>query len=80
MAKSEAGKFLEASAECSVETHQSVGLGIDCRLDSDESTGFALAHDRQVLHMSLFARAAENNQQIPGSRIIRFSHRRRRRF
>jgi hypothetical protein len=57
-----------------------VGLGTDCRLDSDQSTGFALAHDKQILHMSLFARAAENNQQIPGSRIIRFSHRRRRRF
>jgi hypothetical protein len=78
--KSEAGKFLEASSECRVEVHQSVGLGTDCRLDSDQSTGFALAHDKQILHMSLFARAAENNQQIPGSRIIRFSHRRRRRF
>jgi hypothetical protein len=78
--KSEAGKFLEASAECSVESHQSVGLGIDCRLDSDQSTGFALAHDKQILHMSLFARAAENNRETPGSRIIRFSQRRNRRF
>jgi hypothetical protein len=78
--KSETGKFLEASAGCSVEIHQSVGLGTDCRLESDQSTGFALAHDKQILHMSLFARAADNNQQIPGSRIIRFSHRRNRRF
>ena len=78
--KSEAGKFIEASSECRVEVHQSVGLGTDCRLDSDHSTGFALAHDKQVMHMSLFARAAENNRQTPGSRIIRFSHRRRRRF
>jgi hypothetical protein len=78
--KSEAGKFLEASSECRVEVHQSVGLGTDCRLDSDQSTGFALAHDKQILHMSLFARAAENNRQTPGSRIIRFSRRRRRRF
>ena len=80
VAKSDAGKFLEASAGCRVEIHQSVGLGTDCRLDSDQSTGFALAHDNQILHMSLFARAAENNRKIPGSRIIRFSHRRRRRF
>jgi flavodoxin len=78
--KNEAAKFLEASAECRVEAHQSVGLGTDCRLDSDGSTGFALAHKKQVLHMSLFAKAAENNRQTPGSRMIRFSHRRRRRF
>jgi flavodoxin len=78
--KSDVGKFLEASCGCQVETHQSVGLGIDCRLDSDQSTGFALAHENRVLHMSLFARAAQNNRQTPGSRMIRFSHRRRRRF
>jgi hypothetical protein len=78
--KGSAGKFIEASSECRVEIHQSVGLGTDCRLDSDKSTGFALSHDKQVLHMSLFARAAENNRQTPGSRIIRFSHRRNLRF
>jgi hypothetical protein len=78
--KTEAGKFLEASAGCRVEAHKSVGQGTDCRLDSDGSTGFALAHEDRVLHMSLFAKAAENHQQISGSRMIRFSHRRRRRF
>jgi hypothetical protein len=78
--KSEAGKFVETSAGCRVEIHQSVGLGTDCRLDADHSTGFALAHGKKVLHMSLFAKIAENNQNIPGSRMIRFSHRRRRRF
>jgi hypothetical protein len=78
--KSEAGKFIEASAGCRVEAHQSVGLGTDCRLDADQSTGFALVHEKQVLHMSLFAKDAENNQQTSGSRMIRFSQRRRRRF
>lgn len=78
--KTEAGKFIEASSGCRVEARQSVGLGTDCRLDADRSTGFALAHDKQVMHMSLFAKAAENNQQTPGSRMIRFSQRRRRRF
>jgi hypothetical protein len=78
--KSEAGKFIAASSDCRVEARQSVGMGTDCRLDADQSTGFALAHDKQVMHMSLFAKAAENNQQSPGSRMIRFSHRRRRRF
>jgi len=78
--KNDAAKFLEASADCRVETHKSVGQGTDCRLDSDQSTGFALAHEDRVLHTSLFSRAAENNRRIPGSRMIRFSHRRRRRF
>ena len=78
--KDEAGKFIEAASGCRVEIHQSVGQEIDCRLGADGSTGFALAHKDQVLHMSLFAKAAENNQETPGSRIIRFSHRRNRRF
>jgi hypothetical protein len=80
VSRSDAGRFMEASTGCRVEAHQSVGLGIDCRLDTDQSTGFALAHEDQVLHMSLFAKAAESNAEFPGSRMIRFSHRRRRRF
>jgi hypothetical protein len=78
--KTDAAGFLEASAACRVEIHQSVGQGSDCRLDSDQSTGFALAHEKQLLHMSLFAKAAETNTEFPGSRMLRFSHRRRRRF
>jgi hypothetical protein len=78
--KSDAANFVEASAGCRVETHKSVGQGTDCRLDSHRSTGFALAHESRVLHMSLFAKDAENNRDIPGSRMIRFSQRRRRRF
>ena len=70
---------MTASVGCSVETHKSVGQGIDCRLDSNRSTGFALAHKNRVLHMSLFAKAAGNNRDILGSRMMRFSHRRSRR-
>jgi hypothetical protein len=78
--RGDAGKFMEAWAGCRVETHRSVGLGIDCRLDADQSTGFALAHEEQVLHMSLFTKAAESNAEFPGARMIRFSLRRNRRF
>ena len=78
--KNDAAGFLKASAGCRVEIHQSVGLGSDCRLEADQSTGFALAHEKQILHMSLFAKAAETNAEFPGSRMIRFSHRRRRAF
>jgi hypothetical protein len=76
--RSAAAKFLEAAARCRVEARQSVGPGTDCRLDTDQSTGFALAHRDQVLHMSLFAKTARSNSEFPGSRMIRFSQRRRR--
>ncbi len=49
-------------------------------LDADDSTGFALAHGKQVLHVSLFTKEAENSRQTPGSRMFRFSDRMRRRF
>ena len=78
--RGDAGKFMEAWAGCRVETHRSVGLGTDCRLDADQSTGFALAHEDQVLHLSLFTKAAESNAEFPGARMIRFSLRRNRRF
>jgi hypothetical protein len=80
VSKTDAGKFMEAASGWRMEAHQSVGLGTDCRLDSDQSAGFALAHEDQILHMSLFAKTAESNTEFPGSRMIRFSHRRRRRF
>jgi len=72
--------FLRSPAASRVAPHPSVGLGTDCRLESENTTGFALVHADQILHLSLFARAAENHQGIPGSRMIRFSHRRNRRF
>ena len=78
--KNDAARFMEAAAGCRVETHRSVGLGTDCRLDTDASSGFALAHADRVLHLSLFAKTAKTNSEFPGSRMIRFSHRRRRRF
>jgi hypothetical protein len=56
--RSDAGKFMEASAGCRVETHRSVKLGTDCRLDADGASGFVLAYLDQVLHVSLFAKAA----------------------
>jgi hypothetical protein len=54
------------------------GLKLGRKQSYQNLTVFALAHDKQVMHMSLFAKAVENNQQTPGSRMIRFSHRRQR--
>jgi hypothetical protein len=63
--------------DAQVETHPSVGLGIDCRLDSDKCTGFALSHEDRVLHLSVFAKEAKDKKPKPSSGMQRFSSRRR---
>lgn len=46
--------FLNEVRDCRVESRPSVGVGTDCRLESDKATGFALVHDGQLVHMSVF--------------------------
>jgi hypothetical protein len=60
-----------------VEIHDGVGMGTDCRLESDKVTGFALAMDEQILHLSVFAR--EDGQRGTGgnSKMASFAQRRR---
>ncbi len=77
--KSEVTKFLWAASAASVESRPSVGLGMDCRLESYNLTGFALAHEDQVLHFSVFARRNCHGEERYCSRMQRFSTRRRRR-
>ncbi|MEJ2233521.1 MAG: hypothetical protein P8X67_06310 [Syntrophobacterales bacterium] len=77
--KSEVTKFLWAASAASVESRPSVGLGIDCRLESYNLTGFVLAHEDQVLHFSVFARRNGHGEERYSSRMQRFSTRRRRR-
>lgn len=67
-------KFLNSPTACKVEPHPSVGLGTDCRLESKTTTGFALAHDDQILHLSAFARAAGGTEKS-FTRMIRASQR-----
>jgi hypothetical protein len=76
--RSNVTKFLKASQKSSVEIHGGVGLGTDCRLESDKVTGFALAMDEQILHLSVFAR--EDGQRGTGgnSRMASFAQRRSR--
>ena len=74
--KSKVSNFLKTASEAQVETHPSIGLGTDCRLDSEKCTGFALAHEDQVLHLSVFARDSEGKKTKPFSRMQRFSGRR----
>ena len=78
--KTKVTNFLKAAIDAQVEMHPSVGLGTDCRLDSNKCTGFALSHEDQVLHLSIFAREVEGKKQTPSSRMKRFSGRRRTRM
>jgi len=78
--KTKVNKFLKTAFDAQVEMHPSVGLGTDCRLDSNKCTGFALSHEDQVLHLSVFAKESENKKPKPSSRMQRFSSRRRTRI
>jgi len=50
-------KFLWAASNATVESHRSVGLGIDIRPESRSLTGFALAHEEEIVHLSVFAKS-----------------------
>jgi hypothetical protein len=71
--------FKKGIFSCKMETHDSVGLGTDCRLESDKLMGFALALDGKVLHMSIFARLAGAQGRSQTSRMARYSRRSRNR-
>lgn len=75
--KSEVTKFLFAAGAASVESRPSIGLGVDYRLESYNLTGFAVAHEDQVLHLSVFARRNGHRMERYRSRMQRFSRRRR---
>jgi len=72
--------FLAIANAAKVESHPSVGLGTDCRIESTKCTGFGLSLDDQVLHLSLFEIKTENKRPKPSSRMQRFSSRRRARI
>ncbi|MEW6664982.1 MAG: DUF6569 family protein [Thermodesulfobacteriota bacterium] len=78
--KSDVTEFLKVGVSAEMESHPSVGSGIDCRLSSRKVTGFALCLDDKVLHLSIFARLNGNGQEIPHSRMARYSRRRRSRI
>ena len=77
--KSEVTKFQKAALAADAESHPAVGLGTDFRLESRKVTGFALALEDQLLHVSIFARTDSQNHEKQASRIERYTHRRRNR-
>ena len=76
--KGDATQFITACRAATVEAQPSVGLGTDCRMESKKITGFALAHDEKVLHLSVFARRDQEKEKNHTQRMERFSNRRRR--
>jgi len=72
--------FKKGIFSCKMETRDSVGLGTDCRLESDKLTGFALALDGKIVHMSVFARVAGVQGRAQTSRMARYSRRNRNRM
>ena len=71
--KSEVTKFIKEASIASIETQESVGEGIDCRLETKKITGFSLCHEDQIPHMSVFVKAGKEKSN---SRMQRFSNRR----
>ena len=78
--KSDVTNLTKSILTCDVETHPAVGLGVDCRFESPKITGFALALDGKVIHMSIFARdASGRGGESRFSRMARYSRRRQNR-
>lgn len=75
--ESDVTKFLQAAGAARVEGRLSVGLGTDLRLVSNEIAGFALAHEEQILHLSVFSKSNGHREEPHTSRMQRFSSRTR---
>ncbi|MDP2647602.1 MAG: hypothetical protein Q8P24_21945, partial [Desulfobacterales bacterium] len=60
-----------------IESHTSVGLGIDLRMESKKFTGFALSLDDQILHLCVFAKEDDRHDNGMTASMRRFSQRRR---
>ena len=71
--------FLNTIKTVQANSHQSVGLGIDFRIDSKKCIGFVLAFKEKVLHLSVFARTSNSEKFGPSVRMQRYSTRRYRR-
>ena len=75
--KGEVTKFLKNASAAQIEDQPSIALGTDYRLESNKVTGFALALDDQVLHLSIFHRSNRADKDGHVSRMQRSSRRRR---
>lgn len=77
--KSQATDLIKEAQSAQIESRPSVGLGTDLRLEARKLTGFALALEDQLLHLSVFAQVSNGNRVGQFSRMARFSNRSRHR-
>ncbi len=77
--KSAVTRFQKAALSVDTTSHQAVGLGMDYRLESKKLTGFGLAFNDEILHISIFSKINGNGQRTSASRMARYSQRRRNR-
>ena len=78
--KSQVTRFIRSAKSASAEEHPSVGLGIDCRLESRSIIGFALVLDDKVVHISIFKKTGSGGTSRSNSRMQSFTQRRRNRL
>ena len=76
--KSEVTRFMQNALGAETESRPSVGLGTDFRMESKKITGFALALEEKILHLSVFAMNG-NGSDNSYSRMQRHSRRRQNR-
>jgi hypothetical protein len=73
-------KFMANALDAETESRPSVGLGTDVRMEAKKITGFALALNEKVLHLSLFALTNGNAKGKGYSHMQRYSRRRQNRI
>ena len=71
--KSHITSFLNNTSKSDIDTHKSVGAGMDCRLKTNNTNGFFLSHEDQIPHLSSFLKPETDKTN---SRFQRFSQRR----
>jgi hypothetical protein len=70
---------LAAALAAKADSRPSVGLGTDLRLESDKLVGFALEHEKQIVHLCLFPNTGSRKAEEGATRIVRRSTRRQQR-
>jgi hypothetical protein len=76
--KGDVTQFMANALGAETESRPSIGLGTDLRMESKEITGFALALDEKILHLSVFAMNGSPAGKTY-SRMKRYSRRRQNR-
>jgi hypothetical protein len=75
VSKTGVSDLIQSAQSAVLESRQSVGLGIDLRLETRKLTGFSLNMEEQILHLAVFTRQGSEKRTGHYSRMARFSNR-----